>query len=199
MPGCFGFASSQSTSPFLDPAGEGTWIAWPAAEAPRFGDCHFGFVLETTSVDHIYFRLSLSAHSFFNMPTLALFATSMAKNREILNVTKVAYPAIVLGVFIVVFIIHGILTAPDDGDKLQLHPARGPGGRPLPQRRVSARKLKEAAKVKDFSPSAKLTFRVMSAGVLISFLVDAVILILQVIIYRKEEWWPGQSAVVSFH
>ena len=120
----------------------------------------------------------------------------MEQTAEIRDVTKMAYAAIVLGLFLVAFVIHGILNAPDDSDKVKIHAMRGPGGRPLPQRRVSAKQLKEAVKVKDFSPSAKLAFRVMAAGILSTFLTQAILIILEVIIYRKQQWWPGQSAVV---
>ena len=123
---------------------------------------------------------------------------SLDRVYQILNVTKLAYAAIVLGLFLIAFVIYGILNAPDNGDEIKIHAMRGPGGRPLPQRRVSAKQLKEAVKIKDFSRTAKVTFRVMALGILLTFLAQAIEILLQVIIYRKQQWWPGQSAVVSY-
>jgi hypothetical protein len=118
------------------------------------------------------------------------------KCREILNITKTAYPGIIFLVFLVSFIAYGIINAPDDSDKVKIHPTLGPGGRPLPQRRKSANQVKQAVKVKDLSKNAKLVFRTISSGILLTWAINSVQLILQVIIYKKEQWWPGQAAVV---
>ena len=124
-------------------------------------------------------------------------STSIIESRRILYTTKTAYPAIVLTLFLVLFLVYGILTAPGDERGVKIEAKRGPGGRPLPLRRISAKQSKEAVKVKDFSPAAKLTFRLVAAGVLCTFVANATVLILQTLIYRRQEWWPGQSAVVS--
>jgi hypothetical protein len=122
---------------------------------------------------------------------------SLAKAREVLYTTKTAYPAVVLCVFLLGFIIYGIVNAPRDDAKVEVHAKRGPGGRPLPLRRKSASQVKEAIKVTDFSPNAKLIFRAISAGVLVSFAVNGAAIVLQVLIYRDDRWWPGQAAVVG--
>jgi ATP-binding cassette, subfamily B, vacuolar membrane transporter HMT1/ACLQ len=122
---------------------------------------------------------------------------SLDKAREVLYITKATYPAVVFGVFLLAFIIYGVMNAPSDDDKVEVHTKRGPGGRPLPLRRKSASQAKEAVKVTDFSPNAKLIFRAISAGVLVSFVVNGAAIVLQVLIYRDDRWWPGQSAVVS--
>ena len=124
-------------------------------------------------------------------------AISLERAREILYLTKSAYPAIILGVFLIGFIIYGVLAAPSDDSKVEIHPRKGPGGRPLPMRRKSASQVKEASKAKDFSPNAKLIFRLLTVLLLITFVVNGAAIILQVLIYREERWWPGQSAVVS--
>ena len=122
---------------------------------------------------------------------------SLDKARAVLYTTKTAYPAVVLGVFLLGFIIHGVVGAPSGDGKVEVHAKRGPGGRPLPLRRKSASQVKEAIKVTDFSPNAKLIFRAMAAGVLVSFIANGAAIVLQVLIYRADRWWPGQSAVVS--
>lgn len=119
-----------------------------------------------------------------------------AKMREILGTTKSASPVIIFLVFLTSFIIYGVAHAPDDSDKVKIHPTLGPGGRPLPQRRKSANQVKEAVKVKDLSKNAKLVFRATSSGLLITWAINSAQLILQVVIYRDDHWWPGQAAVV---
>lgn len=121
---------------------------------------------------------------------------SVERTLHILNITKYAYPAILLVLFIVSFVYYGVATAPADGDTVQVHAMKGPGGRPLPTRRKSANQVKAAAEVKDFSSRAKLIFRTLQTGVLATFLINAGVVILQTLIYRKDQWWPGQSMVV---
>ncbi|EXJ59537.1 uncharacterized protein A1O5_12162 [Cladophialophora psammophila CBS 110553] len=113
-----------------------------------------------------------------------------------LNLAKWTYPAILLIVFVVAFVYHGIKTAPDDGGKVTIHPMRGPGGRPLPIRRRSANQVKEAAAVKDLSPAVKTVFKVGQVIVILSFLGNAAILLFETLLNRKDEWWPGKNAVI---
>src|SRR2546423_7111830 len=122
---------------------------------------------------------------------------SLDKSREILCTTKTAYPAIVLCVFLLAFIICGVVNAPRDDGMVEIHAKRGPGGRPLPLRRKSASQVKEAVKVTDFSPNAKLTFRAISVAGLLTSAANGAAIVLQVLLYRDDRWWPGQSAVVS--
>lgn len=116
---------------------------------------------------------------------------------RILNVAKSTYPAVTFILFVLTFIIYGIKTAPDDGDKVQIHAMLGPGGRPLPTRRKSANQIKAAAAVKDFPPGTKTILRLFQAAVVLTFLVNAGIAIFQILLNRKDDWWPGQSAVVG--
>ncbi|KAJ4520079.1 ATP-binding cassette-type vacuolar membrane transporter Hmt1 [Exophiala dermatitidis] len=115
---------------------------------------------------------------------------------RVLNVARLAYPAIVLVIFVAAFITYGIKTAPNDGDKVQIHPMRGPGGRPLPIRRRSANQVKTAAAVTDVSPTTKTAFRIGQASVILTFLVNAGLILFQTVLNRDEEWWPGQNAVI---
>lgn len=122
---------------------------------------------------------------------------SMEDTLRTLNTTREVYPAVILIVFTIAFIVYGAVNAPNDGDKVTIEAMRGPGGRPLPIRRKSANQIKEAVAVKDLSPSAKLIFRALQTGILATFLVNAASVILQTLFYRAENWWPGQSVVVS--
>lgn len=116
---------------------------------------------------------------------------------EVLNVTKSAYPAILLIIFIAAFVYHGIKTSPDNGI-VTIQALRGPGGRPLPIRRKSANQVKEAAAVKDLPPGIKTIFKISQVIVILTFLGNAAILLFQVLLDRKEQWWPGKNAVVCW-
>lgn len=116
---------------------------------------------------------------------------------RILNVAKSSYPAITLFVFVLAFIVYGIRTSPNNGDKVQIHAMLGPGGRPLPTRRKSANQIKAAAAIKDFPHGTKTFLRLFQAGVVLTFLINAGITIFQVLLNRKDDWWPGESAVVG--
>lgn len=115
---------------------------------------------------------------------------------RIANWSQKLYPAIVLLVFVVGFIIYGVVNAPEDGGSVTIHPMKGPGGRPLPSRRKSANQVKEAAAVKDFSPASKLVFKILQTTVLLTFVVNAAFVLFQCLIDRQQQWWPGESAVV---
>jgi hypothetical protein len=116
---------------------------------------------------------------------------------RVLNVTKSAYPAILVVLFIVAFLAHSVKNAPDDGGKVQIHAMKGPGGRPLPTRRKSANQVKAAAQVKDFPYGMKMVIRFLQAGIILTFLVNAAVIIFETLLNRKEQWWSGQSTVVS--
>jgi ATP-binding cassette, subfamily B, vacuolar membrane transporter HMT1/ACLQ len=121
---------------------------------------------------------------------------SQATSRLILEYTKISAPAIVLVIFLAAFITHGIVTAPPSDD-VEVHATLGPGGRPLPKRRQSSQQVKEAAKFRDFSPSVKLLFNWLGLFALMTFAINAVLIILQSLIHFREQWWPGQAAVVG--
>lgn len=128
--------------------------------------------------------------------SISAIRVSLATSHQIQTYTKISAPAIILGVFLVAFISHGILTAPPNND-VEVHARLGPGGRPLPKRRQSSQQVKQATKVRDFSPSVKLLFNWLGLFALLTFAVNAVLIILQSIIHFREKWWPGQAAVVS--
>ncbi len=115
---------------------------------------------------------------------------------RLLNIAKEAYPAVLVTLFVASFIAHGVITAPDDGDKVQIHPMRGPGGRPLPIRRKSANQAKAAAAVKELPSRSRTILKVGQVGVVLTFLANAVVILFKTLLDRKDQWWPGKSAVV---
>jgi hypothetical protein len=48
-----------------------------------------------------------------------------------------------------------------------------------------------------FSQSAKLLFKWLSVGVLVTLVADAAINVAHVMVARSEHWWCGQAVVVS--
>ena len=121
---------------------------------------------------------------------------SLGSSLHALNTAKDVYPAVVLVVFLACFVTYGIVNAPREADKV----VRGPGGRPLPVRTKSnnghAAADDDAAAQKDVSPRAKLAFRLGHTAVVLTFIVHAAAMVLQVLLYRHDEWWPGQSPVI---
>lgn len=129
-----------------------------------------------------------------------LSSFSLSQSYKILNYTRSLYPAIILGVFLVCFVTFGIANSPDNGDKVTIHSMRGPGGRPLPTRRKSNNQIKDAVATKDFSPRAKWSFAILTSFLIMAFVVNGMATLIQTISFREDEWWPGQSAIVSiFH
>lgn len=113
----------------------------------------------------------------------------------VLNVTKSLYPAILLIIFFAIFVYNGIKASPDDG-KVTIQAMRGPGGRPLPIRRKSANQVMDAAAVKDLPPGLKTVFKLSQVIVILTFLGNAAILLFEILLDRKAQWWPGKNAVV---
>lgn len=131
------------------------------------------------------------------MAFIASGSLSLPQTYHILNYSRSLYPAIILGIFLVSFLTFGVINSPHNGDKITVQSMVGPGGRPLPTRRKSNNQIKEAVSTRDFSPRAKTAFAVLTSGVILAFVVNGVATLVQVITYRNEEWWPGQSAIVS--
>lgn len=114
--------------------------------------------------------------------------------RELLAYLRTASPIVLLVVFVVAFVTNSIRTArtvTPNGSAV----CTGPGGRPLPKRsRSTMAVVKETQR---FSQNAKLLFKWLSAGVLVTLVADAAINMAHVIVARSEHWWCGQAVVVS--
>ncbi|KKZ61041.1 hypothetical protein EMCG_00619 [[Emmonsia] crescens] len=113
--------------------------------------------------------------------------------RRLLDYTRSISPVIIVVVFLISFISRSVISA----KKIPVHPPAiqtGPGGRPLPKRMRSTAVF--APLVSDFSLNAKLTFKWLTVGVLLTFVADAVSTMTRVILYRQMHWWCGQSRVI---
>ena len=115
---------------------------------------------------------------------------------EIMVYTHYASPIILLIFFLLAFTAHSILTASKE-DLIQPAPGQtGPGGKPLPRTSSPAAKAAREKKALDFSPSRKLLFTWLSAGVVLTFLGNAGTVIVHALLDRKDNWWCGQAVVV---
>jgi hypothetical protein len=110
---------------------------------------------------------------------------------ELLEYLRTCYPIFLLCLFAVAFIVNTMVTASRASNNETVR--MGPGGRPLPKR---CRSAAPARKTKEFSPTVKRFFNWFSVAVLVTYLIDATIYILHVMLARSEHWWRGQSAVV---
>ena len=109
---------------------------------------------------------------------------------KLLDYLRTCYPCLLFVLFIVAFIASTVSTARKF--KQSESPRMGPGGRQLPQRSRSS----GIDKTQGFSKSTKQVFNWLSAAVLLTFLADATIYIVHVMVARSEHWWRGQSVVV---
>lgn len=109
-----------------------------------------------------------------------------------------ASPPVLLAFFLVAFTVHSIVTAPKD---TTITPATtdqtGPGGKPLPKYTGPSARSKRI-KITDFSRARKLLFDLLSVGLILTFVGNAVVVILHALICRKDNWWCGQSVAVGF-
>lgn len=122
---------------------------------------------------------------------------SLPQVYQLLNWTRSYYPVFLALIFVICFITFGVVNSPKKDGKVTIHSMKGPGGRPLPVRRKSNNQIEEAAATRDFSPRTKIIFAILNSFVILCFALHGASLIIQVVTYRDDSWWPGQSAVVS--
>lgn len=111
----------------------------------------------------------------------------------VLDHTHFFSPIILLVTFAISFVSHSIISAkraPTNVSAVQT----GPGGRPLPKRMRSS--TSPHLSRSDFSRNLKATFKWLSVCVLLTYIGDSTIIILQTLLYRERHWWCGQSVVV---
>ena len=131
------------------------------------------------------------------MATIAFDTLSLQQTYHVLNWTKNLSPVIIFVLFLSLYVTWSIINSPDDGDKVTVHSMRGPGGRPLPTRRKSNQKIKEAFAVRDISPRAKAAFAVLTICIILTYVINGGVVITEVLSRRDEDWWPGKNAIVS--
>lgn len=127
---------------------------------------------------------------------MTLPSDTLASAQGLLHYLRIFSPIVLLLAFVIAFIVSSIVSA------RQLTPtgttACGPGGRPLPKRTRSTMEiLKDRQKI---SPRFRLVFQWLAVVVLLTYVVDAAVIVTHAILYRSQHWWRGQATVVSsFH
>lgn len=125
-----------------------------------------------------------------------LVSTSNHTLRASLRYLHNAYPLVLLIFFLSAFTLRGIRSSLNDS-RNTVTPAvqTGPGGKPLPTndplRNVPKRKPD------DIPRSQKHVFEWLSAAAALTFVGNAINVIVHALYSRKDSWWCGQAYVVS--
>ncbi|KAK6425382.1 ATP-binding cassette-type vacuolar membrane transporter Hmt1, partial [Oleoguttula sp. CCFEE 5521] len=110
--------------------------------------------------------------------------------QRLLTQLQIAYPIVLLVLFIAAFTIQSILTARNDNDDTIQSDQLGPGGKPLPKKQKQENKKSQAA---DFSKTRKVLFIGLQAGVLLSLCGNIGLVIVHALVGREDRWWCGQA------
>ena len=105
-----------------------------------------------------------------------------------------ATPLVLLVFFLVSFMSYSIITANPEKTTTAA-PVTGPGGKPLPRNKRRNSTLPKPRL--DFSPAKKAFFKWVSVALILTFLANAVAVLLHVLVDRADGWWCGQHVVVS--
>jgi hypothetical protein len=137
---------------------------------------------------------STSVHQQFELPN---------HSREVAArlLTWIHYfsPPAILTFFLVIFIIRSVYASTpnnvksnDQNGHKQLY---GPGGKPLPSRRLTGLRRKQD-KENDFPPQRKLVFQILCFAATLTFVASAIVIITH---FWVSHWnyWCGQELVVS--
>ena len=114
--------------------------------------------------------------------------------RQLLEYLRTGYPILLLLVFISAFVANSVLAAKNANNSTPAAQT-GPGGRPLPKRSRSTMAIMKNPQ--KFSQNTRSWFRWLSVGILLTILGDAAVNVAHVMVSRSEQWWCGQSVVVS--
>ncbi|KAL8946915.1 MAG: hypothetical protein Q9222_006750 [Ikaeria aurantiellina] len=113
--------------------------------------------------------------------------------QSILTYVHFSSPLILIVFFLLAFTAHSIATAAPDTAVRQSSDQTGPGGKPLP---LKSNKAPTKSNTLDFSPPRKALFNWLSVGTILSFVANAVVVILHALINRKDHWWCGEAVAI---
>jgi hypothetical protein len=131
-------------------------------------------------------------------PHLDLSPHSQDIAERVLNWIHYFSPPVLFAFFLIAFVIRSVSAASpsnlnfnDQNGHQQLY---GPGGKPLPQRRLTGLKRK-LDKENDFPPARKLAFQAFSIVLTLTFAMSATVIILH-ILATERSYWCGEGVVV---
>jgi hypothetical protein len=118
-----------------------------------------------------------------------------AKAEYALKVLQFAYPIALLVFFLGAFAAQSVFSAQPTDDEQQPPPRiqYGPGGKPLPVRSQSFKRVVQ----RDFSRPQKLVLEWLSAGLCLTWMGNAAVVIVHALYDRENGWWVGQAPTVS--
>lgn len=117
--------------------------------------------------------------------------------QDVLRLLQIAYPIILLSLYIVAFTIRSVATAAPNDNNVSATPEQlGPGGKPLPKKNQNqVQKELDIPYGLDFSRPRKLLFEWLSVAVIASVGANVVVVIVHALLQRG--WWCGQAPTVS--
>lgn len=116
---------------------------------------------------------------------------------RILNYLQIAYPIVLLVLYLTTFTVRSVVTARSDHDTHQQPEQLGPGGKPLPKKKhTTPKKESEITPDLDFARPRKLLFEWLSVGVVLSLSANILVVVVHAISARHEGWWCGQAPTV---
>jgi hypothetical protein len=114
---------------------------------------------------------------------------------RIIDSTQFAYPVVLLGLFLLLFTAHGIITSSSGNTQVSSRTRiTGPGGKPLPN---NVRATKDKKDSTAFTLVQRLLFNWLSGAVILTFLGNSVNVLAHALAERQTGWWCGQAMVVS--
>lgn len=115
--------------------------------------------------------------------------------QRLLSILQIAYPIVLLFVYLISFTVRSITTASNDNDTSKQAPQLGPGGKPLPKKNKTT-KENGLPDFLDFSRPRKLLFEWLTIGIVFSLIGNIVVVIVHALYEREEGWWCGQAPTV---
>ena len=116
----------------------------------------------------------------------------------LLDVVHFHFPWVLLLIFLVAFVTNSIASA-ESAAEATGPVVTGPGGKPLPRSTKKREEEQERLRRKrlDFSPIRKLVFYYLSTGVIVTFIANAVNIVIHALTKRDNGWWCGEATAVS--
>jgi ATP-binding cassette, subfamily B, vacuolar membrane transporter HMT1/ACLQ len=119
---------------------------------------------------------------------------SNGRANAVIYYTQFAYPIVLLFLFIIAFAAHGIITANNESGPAVTLTVTGPGGKPLPN---TPPPRSRRPKKHGFNRMKRLVFVWISIGQILTFLGNAVNIVVHALAERESGWWCGEATAVS--
>jgi hypothetical protein len=117
--------------------------------------------------------------------------------QRVLRYSQIAYPIVLLLLYLIAFTVRSIVTAGKEEDAVHEPEQLGPGGKPLPSRKNNQpKKRPNIPHGLDFSRPRKLLFECLSVAVIFSLGANIVVVIVHALLERNERWWCGEAPTV---